>query len=115
MASAVADGDGDVLVLPVPHPAGGRRTERGGADFGKPLGRGVTFGKGGAEETVGHALRADVPDGAEATVDEDAAVGRRRERVARMMARLPRRGPGQGLTPIHFPAEHMHFLCGTVG
>jgi len=43
---------------------------------------------------VGHALRADADAPIEDVVNEDAAVGRRRERVARMMARLPRRGPG---------------------
>ena len=98
-----AGGEGDVLVLPVPHPSGGRRSDVDGHDFGRPAGRGAVFGVGGwTSERVGHALRADprVPtregaDSEENRGDPEAwRVERRKERVARMMARLPRRGVG---------------------
>ena len=113
MKASTAAGEGDALVLPVPRPGGGRASERDGHDFGKTQGRGVVFGKGGwSEEKVEHALRAD-PDlgpsssSSAAAIAEAAAgkekdggngdtrgVERRKERVARMMARLPRRGRG---------------------
>jgi len=90
-------GDGDVIVLPA-RPEGAAHSERDGADFGIPQGRGVVFGPGGwtearlrgaANEENGH----DNNIGGVGAGDSQ-SIARREERVARMMARLPRRGSG---------------------